>query len=112
MRNLPYELRLADLLREDLAAEEDLSEKTMFGGLAFLVGGHMVCGVNQRGALFRVAGRDEPQALDLPGAEPMKIGGRRQSGMIEVPHQFLEDAPHRARMLRMALDFVRRLPPK
>jgi hypothetical protein len=109
---LPYQQSLADLMRRDLAAQPGLSEKTMFGGLAFLIHGHMVCGIGRSGGLFRIASRDRPAALALPGVEPMKIAGRDMGGMIEVAPDLLADDSRRRRLLDMALNFVRTLPPK
>jgi hypothetical protein len=50
---MAYDLGLAQLLRDDLVGEK-ISEKKMFGGLAFLLNGHMVCGLHKGGAMFRV----------------------------------------------------------
>ena len=47
----------------------------MFGGLAFLLNGHMVCGVHKGGAMFRVGKEHYEQALALPGITPMRVSG-------------------------------------
>ncbi|HEX9859375.1 MAG TPA: TfoX/Sxy family protein, partial [Paracoccaceae bacterium] len=60
---------LAQLLRDDLAADPAggaVTEKKMFGGLAFLLHGHMVCGIHKGGAMFRVGKPNEAAALAVP----------------------------------------------
>ncbi|MDZ4088009.1 MAG: TfoX/Sxy family protein [Tabrizicola sp.] len=53
---MSFDPGLAQLLRDDLAGEP-VTEQKMFGGLCFLSGGHMICGVHRGGTMFRV-GKD------------------------------------------------------
>lgn len=102
---------LAEQLREDLAGH-DPREQKMFGGLCFMVRGHMVCGVLGSGALVRVGGPNMAAALALPGVGPMTMTGRQMTGFVEVtPEAIAEDAT-RGALLDMALGFVAGLPPK
>lgn len=105
------EADLAELLRGDLAGLA-LAERRMFGGLCLLLGGHMVCGVMRDFAMVRVGRAAEPVALALPGVTPMRHGGRRMTGIVRAEPAALADAAVRRRLLALALDTVRALPPK
>ena len=54
---MAYDEGLAEILRSDLAEEDGVEEKRMFGGLCFMLHGHMLCGVHKDGGMFRV-GKD------------------------------------------------------
>lgn len=101
-----------DTMQADLGALPGLSEQRMFGGIAFLLHGHMLCGVHPRAAMYRVGKTAEPQALDLPGVRPMAFTGRRMGGLVELDPQALQDSAVRSRLTDMALGFVATLPPK
>jgi hypothetical protein len=102
---------LAQLMRDDLAAEP-VREKKMFGGLAFLLNGHMVCGIHRGGAMFRVGKPNEAAALAVPGVTPMMFTGRPMSGMVDCSDEACADDARRGALMALALGFVRALPPK
>ena len=95
-------------MRDDLAGLA-VVEKRMFGGLAFMVGGHMVAGIHRGGAFFRLGKPNEGAGLGLPGTARMDMAGRAMPGMIALTDA--RDAPRRA-LMAMALGFVQTLPPK
>lgn len=103
---------LEDLLREDLGAQRGLTEKPMFGGLAWLLHGNLLCGASDRGMLARLGKDQEAWALAMPDIVPMLSGGRRMRGWVRAgPDAFGDDALRR-RLLDAALAFVRSLPAK
>lgn len=103
---------LEDLLREDLGAQRGLTEKPMFGGLAWLLHGNLLCGASDRGMLARLGKDQEAWALAMPDIAPMLSGGRRMRGWVRAgPGAFGDDALRR-RLLDAALAFVRSLPAK
>ena len=102
---------LAHLLREDLAGLGAV-EKKMFGGLAFMLNGHMTCGIHKGGAMFRVGKPNEAAALALPGVARMTMTGRPMPGMVDCSDETCADDERRARLMALALGFVRGLPPK
>lgn len=108
---MAYDPGLAQSLRDALA-EVNFEEKKMFGGLAFLMNGHMVCGVHKGGAMVRVGKGSYTEALTLPGVEPMTFTGKAMAGMVNVSDAAIEDDGIRDRLLGMALAFVTTLPPK
>lgn len=102
---------LAQLLRDDLAAL-DVTEQKMFGGLAFLWNGHMVCGVHKGGALFRVGKDNSAKALSIPGVSLMMFTSRPMQSMVECRAEACADTGRRGQLMAMALATVRALPPK
>lgn len=102
----------AGILRAALEGLPGISEKRMFGGLCFLLNGHMLCGSWKHGGMVRVGKTLEAEALAVDGTGPMTATGRRMSGLIEVSSAALADADRRGRLLALALDFVGALPPK
>jgi len=109
---LAYDPGLAELMRDDLADVASISEKKMFGGIAFMLDGHMVCGVHQGGGMFRIGKEAEADALAIEGAGPMMFTGKRMGGFIDVSDDALVDDDRRATWMAMALAYARSLPPK
>lgn len=84
----------------------------MFGGLCFLVGGNMTCGIVKRELMVRVGPDGYADALDQPHARPMDFTGRPLRGMVYVSERGIAtDAQLRAWMKR-ALKFTGALPAK
>lgn len=82
---MPYDERLAARVREALAPEGPSDERAMFGGLAFMVGGHMaVCVSGQGGLMVRVAGADRAALVEQAHVEPMVMGGRTSRTWLRV----------------------------
>ena len=103
---------LEELLREDLRAESELTEKAMFGGRAWLLNGNLLCGARDDGMLVRLGREMDGWALDMPGVVPMMSRGRRMQGWVRAgPMAFGDDALRR-RILDAALTYVRSLPRK
>lgn len=103
---------LEELLRQDLEDESGLEEKAMFGGRAWLLNGHLLCGARDDGMLARLGEAREGWALETPDIVPMISRGRRMRGWVRAgPAAFGDDALRR-KLLAAALDFVRSLPPK
>ncbi|GAB2488259.1 TfoX/Sxy family protein [Jatrophihabitans fulvus] len=89
-----------------------VSEQRMFGGLAFLVGGHMAVTVSGRGGLMVRCERDATDALLAePGAAPMVMSGREVRGWVRVDATALDDAAFET-WVRRGLDHAAGLPPK
>ena len=108
---MAFDAGLAQLLRDDLAGAP-VEEKRMFGGLAFLLDGHMVCGVHTGGAMFRVGKDRHDAALAIPGATPMMFTGRPMSSMVDCSDEACVDDVRRGQLMALALATVRALPPK
>lgn len=81
---MPYDEALADRVRDVLAPTADVTEVRMFGGLAFLVRGHMVCGVTHDDLMLRLGPEGASAALARPHVRPMDFTGRPMSSMVYV----------------------------
>ena len=109
---MAHDPALADLMARDLGPLPGLAEKKMFGGLAFLLHGHMLCGVHKGGAMYRVGKAHEAAALALPGVTPLAFTGRPMGGFVDADADAMAEDETRAALLRLALSFVTTLPPK
>ncbi|RFB75667.1 TfoX/Sxy family protein [Methylovirgula sp. 4M-Z18] len=103
---------LEELVRDHLAPELLLSERTMFGGYAWLLDGNLLCGARDDGVLIRLGKGNDQWALAIDRIVPMISRGRAMSGWVRVaPETFADEALAR-RLISAALAFVRTLPPK
>ncbi|WP_180899263.1 TfoX/Sxy family protein [Martelella soudanensis] len=107
---------LSARVRDRLAGLEGLGEKKMFGGLCFLVNGHMVVAVSRRKSgegnyLFRVGKENADAAAKLGQSEPMVHGGRKMSGFYHVDADDCPDATFNE-WLSIAVENAYSLPPK
>jgi len=109
---MAYDEGLAQLLRDDLAGMEGMSEKQMFGGIAFMLNGNMLCGVHKNGGMFRVGKENEATALQIDGAGPMQFTGRKMGGMIDLRDDAMAEDGARSAALALAKQFVGTLPSK
>ena len=108
---MAYSEHMAETMRADLGIEPGLSEKKMFGGLCFLLHGHMVCGVHAKGAMYRPGKPREAEALAL-GAAPLAFTGRPMGGMVDLDQGSFADPALRARLTELSLVNAAGLPPK
>jgi TfoX/Sxy family transcriptional regulator of competence genes len=109
---MAYDESLADRIREHLAGEP-VSEKKMFGGLGFLLGGHLAVSASGQGGLLV---RCEPDAtaslLAEPGVARMEMSGRRpMDGWLRVAADAVSDEDDLARWVERGVAYARSLPP-
>ncbi len=103
---------LEDLIRADLPRGLDFTEKSMFGGWAWLLNGNLTVGAREDGMLARLGKGKDSWALALPGVAPMILRGRVMGGWVRAGPEAYGDDALRRRLIAAALDFVRTLPPK
>jgi len=109
---MAYDERLADRIRKLLAKRKGVSEKKMFGGLAFMFRGHMCCGVVKETLMVRLGPEQYAKALAAPHARPMDFTGRPLKGFVYVdPAGFKTDAALR-QWIKRAINFAVSLPAK
>jgi TfoX/Sxy family transcriptional regulator of competence genes len=110
---MAYDEALADRIRVILGAERgDVSERKMFGGVAFMAGGHMCVGVIGEDLMARLGADAADAALDEPHTRPMDFTGRPMKNMVYVgPAGIATEAALRGWIGR-ALAFVGTLPAK
>jgi TfoX/Sxy family transcriptional regulator of competence genes len=81
---MAYDESLADRIRRALGPRADVTEKKMFGGLAFLLGGKMFCGIAKDELMVRVGPDRYEQALGEAHVRPMDFTGRPMNGYVFV----------------------------
>ena len=107
---MAYDTELADRIRLLIGAAPDITEMTMFGGLAFLAGGNMaIAASGSGGALVRVDPADSERYLG-EHVELMEMRGRRMPGWLRVQGPELEDALEV--WVERGTTYARSLPPK
>ncbi|HVV89388.1 MAG TPA: TfoX/Sxy family protein [Solirubrobacterales bacterium] len=111
---MAYDEELAEEVRERLAAADgELTEKKMFGGLGFMLDGNLTVAASRRGGLLvRTDPADAEEVEALPGVEPMESRGRRMPGWVFVSAAALDSEAALDAWVDRALAFVATLPPK
>ena len=110
---MAYDEDLADRIRELLAGESGLTEKKMFGGLAFLLGGHMAVAASGRGGLMvRVAPEDTDDLTAKPHAGPFEMRGRPVEGWLRVAPEGVRTKRQLEPWVKRGAGYARSLPPK
>jgi TfoX/Sxy family transcriptional regulator of competence genes len=108
-----YDEDLANRIRELVADEERVTERTMFGGLAFLIGGHMAVSASGRGGLLlHVERADTEKLLAKPHAQPFEMRGRVMEGWLRVEAEGLQTKRQLERWVARGVAHARSLPPK
>jgi TfoX/Sxy family transcriptional regulator of competence genes len=110
---MAYDEELAHRLREQLVGEEGVTEKAMFGGLAFLLHGNMAVTASSHGGLMvRVGAEASADALARPHAQQIEMRGRPMPGWIHVAAEGVQTTRQLRVWVRYGVKFVRTLPPK
>ena len=109
---MAFDEQLADRVREALAGRADLTERKMFGGIAFMIGGNMAAGVIEDDLIVRLGPADAEQALSEPHVRPMDLTGRPMKGMVLVDSAGTERDEDLVGLVDAGADFAASLPPK
>jgi TfoX/Sxy family transcriptional regulator of competence genes len=108
-----YDEELAERIRDLIGDDPDVSEKSMFGGLAFLVGGNMAVGVSHLGGLMlRVDPARTDALLEKPHAEPFVMRGRAARGWLRVGAEGVGTDAQLEPWVDRGVAYARSLPPK
>ena len=108
-----YDLDLAERIRELLLDEPDVIEMKMFGGLAFLIGGHMaIAASGEGGALVRVDPATSDALVARTGARVAVMQGRPMDGWLRVDSDNLRTKRQLATWVGRGAGYARSLPPK
>ncbi|MDQ4104918.1 MAG: TfoX/Sxy family protein [Actinomycetota bacterium] len=110
---MAYDVEIADRLREILASEPGVVEKPMFGGLAFMVAGHMaVSASGQGGLLLRVDPAQTDALIVDPRASRFVMRGREMSGWLRINIDAHATDEQLKEWIKHGVDYARSLPPK
>lgn len=103
---------LEELLANDLAGTRGLTQKAMFGGMAWLLHGNLLLGAREGSLLVRLGKDRDAWALQQPGMELAIMGGRSMHGWVRASAKAYGNDALRATLLEAALTFNRTLPKK
>ena len=110
---MAYDEQLASRIRELLAGEPGVTEQKMFGGLAFLIRGHMsVAASGQGGLLVHVDPEETDALLAKPHARPFEMRGREMQGWLRVDAEGLRTKRQLEPWVKRGVAYARSLPPK
>ena len=110
---MPYDQELAARIRGLIGGEPGLSEKKMFGGLAFLIGGHMAISASgQGGVLVRVDPGRSGDLVATTRAATAVMQGREMPGWLRVSPEDLASDGDLSRWVEIGVGHARSLPPK
>ncbi len=110
---MAYDEGLADRLRDVLSGEPGVSEKRMFGGLAFLVDGHLAASASsQGGMLLRVDPADTDRFVAQPAVSRFRMKGREMDGWLHVLPEAVSSEESLRDWVAHGVAYARSLPPK
>ena len=109
---MAYDSKLADRVRRALTRRAAVEERVMFGGLAFMVRGHMCCGLVQDKLMVRIDPKAYDRLLAEPGAQPMDFTGKPMRGFLYVTGAGTATSPALNQWISRALDFAEKQRPK
>lgn len=110
---MAYDADVAERVRELLAGERDLTEKKMFGGLAFLVAGNMAVAANgQGGIMVRVDPAESDKLTRTTSARFMEMRGRAMHGWLRLESNEVRTKRQLAKWVALGTSYARSLPPK
>ena len=110
---MAYDEDLANRIRELIAGDADVTEKKMFGGLAFLIGGNMSVSVSGQGGLLLRCDPDQTEALiKKPHAARFEMRGRAMDGWLRIAPEGVKTKAQLERWVQRGVAYARSLPPK
>ena len=109
---MAFDEELAARVRSQLNGQRAFEERKMFGGLAFMINGHMACGIVQDQLMVRVGPESYDAALQLPHAHQMKFTGKPMRGFVMVDPEGLATTEFLSDWVNRGISFVDSLPPK
>ncbi len=109
---MAYDEQLAERVRAVLAGQPGLTERKMFGGLAFMLAGNMCVGVEQERLMVRLGTDLYQEALTRPHAAPMDFTGRPMKGLVFVAPGGISTPVALREWVDLGLQFCQTLPAK
>jgi TfoX/Sxy family transcriptional regulator of competence genes len=110
---MAYDEDLANRIRELIARDPDVTEKRMFGGLAFLIGGRMAVAASREGGIMvRIDPDQTDTLLAKPHTRPFEMRGRELDGWLRVDPEGLKTKRQLEPWVKRGVDYARSLPPK
>ena len=112
-RRMAYDEALAARIRDRIGAAPDLTEKKMFGGLAFLISGNMAVAASGQGGILVRVDPDESEALvAATPASTMEMRGKQMPGWLRLATDEVTSDAALAEWVERGVGYARSLPPK
>lgn len=109
---MAYDDSLADRIRDSLRSTRGIVEKKLFGGIGFLLDGHLLVCVWKDSLIVRLGPEDGERALEEPHVRVFDVTGRPMKGWVMVESDGLDKDDELKRWVNRAMRFVETLPPK
>lgn len=110
---MAYDEHLAARIRDLVAGEPGLTEKKMFGGLAFLIGGNMAVAASGQGGVLVRVDPDVSEALQASSnARPMEMRGKQMAGWLRIDAEDVRSQRQLQKWVRTGVAYARTLPAK
>ena len=109
---MPYDLDTADRVRKMMKRRRGYSERNMFGGICFMIDGHMCCGVINKDLMLRLNQELTQAGLADPHTREMDFTGKPMKSILYVEAQGIESDEQLKSWVDRAVTFTRTLPPK
>ena len=109
---MAYDLELAERVAQLLKSYKRITQRQMFGGVCFLLNGHMCCGVKSRRLMVRVGPEQHKAALSKRHARPMDFTGRPLNGFVFVMPEGLRNREALKAWVDLGVRYAASLPPK
>ena len=109
---MAYDLELAQRVAQLLKSRRGVAQRRMFGGVCFLLNGHMCCGIEKRRLMVRVGPAQYEAALGKPHARPMDFTGRPMNGFVFVMPEGLRTREALKGWVNLGVRYAASLPSK
>ena len=109
---MAYNQDLAKKVRDILGNMDGISEKTMFGGIGFMIHGNMACGVIEDDLIIRVGPDNYHEALAMAHTQVFDMTGRPMRGWVVVTSKGYESLSDLKAWVERGVNFTKSLPPK
>ena len=109
---MAYDEDLAERVRDLLSARSEVSERKMFGGIAFMVAGNMACGVLGEELIVRLGDEEGEKALAEDGIRPFDFTGKAMRSIVYVSPELTADDTGLAEWVDAGAGHASSLPPK
>jgi TfoX/Sxy family transcriptional regulator of competence genes len=107
-----YDEELAERVRDLISVRADVSERKMFGGIAFMVAGNMACGVLGDELIVRLGDEEGANALNEEGVRPFDFTGKPMKGIVYVSTELTSSDTGLAEWVDAGADYAASLPAK
>ena len=107
---MAYDEELAERVRDLISARSEVSERKMFGGIAFMVSGNMACGVLGEDLIVRLDREESAKALAEDGVRPFDFTGKPMKGIVYVSSERTSEDAELAEWVEVGVDYATSLP--